>query len=653
MVELTMTIQLTLQGPILTASSATGGYSVDAVMARNQAGHPMLAYSLVQGRLRESLMELTEHAADLDQSHIFDWLGPDVIKGAGEDDLDAHRTRRAPIIVSDFICGDGAGVTRNHANNQAVRIQMDHERGSVKTGALQVLESSFAPGEKVTFTGEITLPLYDADQASHIVTWMCRGMAWIKNFGALRNIGFGKLIGVKVLGTRTVGIASDETKAISQCVYQCLNEIDQRSANNRIDQTAYIEVEDTSASVSDEIAGMLELEIEVRDPFCIPRLRPGDNQFISETIINGRVMKGAMARAINNLRGAPPAAPILEEDRSPWATLLRHYGEIRFLPAFPTRPNNTGRPIVTPFSIVHVTRLSKDEPNQWVDVALTDGPILLEPDHLAPTFSTDWKVGQAPDWFGWAAPQSRELRVRTAIDPCYRRSRDEHLFAYEMIRPEGMVWRGRIDFNRVDRALWATLKQQFNAICEKSTMYIGKSRARAKYSVLESGPSNVNCTSSLTHIGDDHLWVITLQSPMLMLSPEQNATSRKELQRAYQEYFDSVSSHWDLIRYFAKQRLAGGYIGRRYMGRHGVYYPFLLTEEGSVFVLRAKAGAEARAQQYIAAWHAEGLPLPPWATEDYGAGFEDIPFRPQEGYGEIAVNLPCHTEHAVKKGTRP
>ena len=102
------------------------------------------------------------------------------------------------------------------------------------------------------------------------------------------------------------------------------------------------------------------------------------------------------------------------------------------------------------------------------------------------------------------------------------------------------------------------------------------------------------------------------------------------------------------MRFFASQSLAGGYQVLRFQANKP-YNPFLLTDPGSVFVLRA-SGDIASAQASIAQWLHAGLSLPGWAQARYGNHWRTCPFLPEDGFGEVAVNLPCHVEKKPGEG---
>ena len=47
-------------------------------------------------------------------------------------------------------------------------------------------------------------------------------------------------------------------------------------------------------------------------------------------------------------------------------------------------------------------------------------------------------------------------------------------------------------------------------------------------------------------------------------------------------------------------------------------------------------------------WLKHGLPLPDWAENLYGNNWQTCPFLPENGFGEIAVNLDVHWDNAPK-----
>ncbi|MFZ4987298.1 MAG: hypothetical protein ACOYLF_17735, partial [Blastocatellia bacterium] len=121
----------------------------------------------------------------------------------------------------------------------------------------------------------------------------------------------------------------------------------------------------------------------------------------------------------------------------------------------------------------------------------------------------------------------------------------------------------------------------------------------------------------------------------------------KDLYQLYHEIWSQLSDgSLHLCHFFASQSLAGGfYLHRRFRETQPKYYPFLLTNPGSVFVLRKEQNA---AGQFIRDWLQHGLPLPDWAQQRYappgtpGEHWDYCPYIRQNGFGEIAVNLQHH-----------
>jgi hypothetical protein len=144
--------------------------------------------------------------------------------------------------------------------------------------------------------------------------------------------------------------------------------------------------------------------------------------------------------------------------------------------------------------------------------------------------------------------------------------------------------------------------------------------------------------------------IVVLQTDALMLDPwELSGGDRETVKAAYAGYWQAASGGvLKLERHLAAQKLLGGYLGRRFrpLGETD-YYPFFLTAAGAVFVL--KATDPDKAAELCKNWKTWGLPPPDWALEKrYGKtesgrlDWRQCPFTPENGFGEIAINLPCH-----------
>ncbi|MCI5132265.1 MAG: hypothetical protein D3904_12280, partial [Candidatus Electrothrix sp. EH2] len=155
-------------------------------------------------------------------------------------------------------------------------------------------------------------------------------------------------------------------------------------------------------------------------------------------------------------------------------------------------------------------------------------------------------------------------------------------------------------------------------------------------------------------INDDQ-WIITLQTDTLLGSPEKlnERSGSEDLRVMYEQAWAELSKEGEdttliLERYFARQKLFGGRYRHEMAKRQRTdaeYRPWLLTEAGTCFVLRAVQGKEATAQEKITDWLAHGLPLSSSVCRYYGIEEDEeqqwrqTPFLPRNGYGEIAVNM--------------
>ena len=83
--------------------------------------------------------------------------------------------------------------------------------------------------------------------------------------------------------------------------------------------------------------------------------------------------------------------------------------------------------------------------------------------------------------------------------------------------------------------------------------------------------------------------------------------------------------------------MAGGeFIHKRHL-KSAKYLPLVLTDPGSVFVFEVKDRNKAEGD--VRTWQEKGLPLPQTVTNEHGKAWQDHPYLPENGFGEIAVNL--------------
>jgi hypothetical protein len=614
MLNVTLTVELSLKGPILTQSTSAGACGVDSVAARNAEGRCYLAGTLVKGRLRQAWEELLPVPGLGFNPRIDDWLG----RGAANEDSDESNKPIEPwrgrLHFEDFL---------DHAERHSeklYRISLDEQRGAVRKGAYQVIEAPYAPGANSTFKFKGNINYFavsdeEADQIKHCVEI---GLRWITSLGAGRTIGFGRLAAVSVCENR-------------QRPHAVVN-----------------------SSVTD--TPVLDFALRPFAPFCIARRRVNNNLFESEVVVPGGVLKGCIAtswRTRLDLDGDGQISDGMDPARP---ELSRHFERLRFTHAFPGSASPPIRPNVPPLSLVKFER--KDKTLEIRDVVLCDGPVLLGDKPAAPTFAVDWKShADVQSNFGWPDVR-RELRVRTKIDTERRKAQDEQLFAYDMVVPGNTVWNGRIDLSQIPDAIERKeVERQLRDVLSQGLFGLGKTKCRAEVRFHPQG--TVPPVYASNPSPRDGSWIVTLQTPALLCDPSRldESSGHEELCAAYSETWRQISGDsLQLVRFFARQSLAGGFYLHRRFQPGKAYNPFLLTEAGSVFVLRPKAGQAVKAQQCIDQSLAHGLSFPDWAIERYrrnglpGDHWKNCPYLSANGYGEIAVNLDLHWDSQPREG---
>ena len=520
-----------------------------------------------------------------------DRLGPDPRKAETVDDRNVPD--RATVRFSD-LTGPATDVAYRY------RVQIEPMTGAASEHSLLVAESAFASGEEAVFEGNVEALVAGEEAMAVLERDLLFGLRFISHVGAQRGCGFGKVL--------------------------------RADLEPLPDSDAGTPVQIPSAATS------FALCIRPHSPLCFAQPRRRGNVFESTEIIPGAAIKGCLAEMWSRDGTGIPL----------WFDLLR------ITHAFPAKDSSTQRPVIPPMSIV------MDGKEAWHDSALIGKPFLFRHDDLspedrwlAPKGWGSWKPCAAQinvrSTFGLHTP-SRDLRVRTAINRQTQRADDNRLFAQELIRPDGTAWFARVELAGIkDPTMRADAIALLTAAFANGLRGLGKTKATADADVLTDAPS-----AMLPEAPKDVI-VITLQTPTLLLS--QNRTplrTRDDLHQAYAAAFTSLCPDLQLLHFQAHQSLAGGgYLWRRFQ-KANPYNPWLLTDPGSVFVFRRNEKAAAFADNC----HATGLPIPDdvrsaWhLTGDPAEDWKRCPFLPENGYGEIAVDLACHTERDVRDEKR-
>ncbi len=606
------TIQVTLIGPILTQSSSPGGWGIDYVAARNSENQLYLPGTLLVGKLQQAWQELKEAVSD---GH---WFSPTFDKWLGEVSENAlPKTKQ--LFFSDLIYQpDSQDKTGSYS-----RIKIDPDRGAVDKHQLVLIESPFLTGKDYLFTGYLHFFAANETEVEKIIRHVEAGLNWTSQLGALRSTGFGRIKHI-----------------------DC-----SQSSKIRIPEPSVAELKSPDN---------VFLAIRPLYPFCITGKPIADNLFESQAIIPGGVVLGAIATTWNQLCGHSGGRldEIIDTKRP---KLKEHFSLIRINHALPNEQPYV-RPITLPLSLVTV----HDDKNLY-DVILLDGPSLIN--DKAPAFAVDWKDDANTlheySWphlrrkdFGWPNV-TKELRTRTAINPETLCSADNELFSYEQIVPGTLSWNTHIDLSRIPEEDRKTVYLELQSLLGAGIAALGKTKTPA---TLEwtAAVISTNQPSTVKPLNDNQ-WIVTLQTDTLLGSPEKlnETSSQVELQTMYKLAWQELSGNkLELVRYFARQRLSGGTFRRNVFQKTEAYRPWLLTEAGSVFLLRSTDNTNIEAcEQLIQEWLVQGLPIKGSVLKYYGIDevigkqWQHCPFVPQNGYGEIVVNLPLHTQLKPKNVT--
>jgi hypothetical protein len=374
-----------------------------------------------------------------------------------------------------------------------------------------------------------------------------------------------------------------------------------------------------------------QLVLAFRDPLTIGERRNSSNIYTTSDVVPGGAIKGALANLImasDGVRGSGLQTSNLYPD------LARNFSALQITHLFPAAKDAL-RPRVWPRSLVAIDKAT------LFDVALIDRAAVGAKG--APAFSPDWKgetYGVADERVGWP-DVPRRLIVRTAVDPDKLSAATSQLYAQEQCEVGEHVWVGQVDLSDVPEGVREKVADQFCAVISNGLPGVGRSQSLATMA----NPATASTPSIKWSPDEDGCIVLTLQTSALLRSPASDySTAITELSNGTLAY----------VRHFARERLSGAdFMDRRYF-KGQIYRPWLLTEAGSVFVVRPAEGQGDEAAAFIRRWLDHGLPLPQSVKSFYGletgatdaALWQKCPYIAQNGYGEIAADM--HEHRALK-----
>ncbi len=605
----TLVVEVDLLAPWLVHGNDPGRLGMDAVQLLDVDGQRrVLPGTLLVGRIRDTWTSLRKLGLPFDQlvHDPRDWFGFERAALSGPS---------SRLHVDDLV---EQGELAHHPLEVSTRLQFDPQAGAGVDGMLLAIEQREPAGTTLRFKGRWHAWLTEGEAAT-LPHQLAQGLRWQSQIGAMRNIGFGELVRADVTVEALLALAEP-------CAAW------------------------PAAAPGQALCVALALDFGGR-PIAVANRLVNRNLFESGEVVPGATVKAALAQALQKRLGTGP--------------LPKWFNALRITHAQPSAGAKRSLPL--PLS------LAFDSDNHLHDLAGDRSSAPCDAKGQALCFQPDWKPAL---WAKASANQARGklrrlLRVRTAIEdadalvqpeavpPARQRVRGmakhESLFAYNCVLagPNGSdgkgpltVWRATLDLPAQHASAEACALLAALLGDNRLLGPIGKTDAFAETGMLPHGLSDAPQPTQSTEVhlmlASDALlcpsdWLLGNTSADLLDLTAICQCAFSEIAAATLPSVKEASSALTLTRMFSRQRMAGGqYLYDRFMRKLGrPYLPYLLFEAGSVFVFTVQDSSQA--SQLLDTWCRHGLPLGRSTADRHGDCWDNNPYLPQNGYGEVAV----------------
>lgn len=609
-------VTLWIRAPLITSGGGNSLRGVDRMFNRNSTGQLVLQGSHIKGKLREALEDL-QNANAIANLPLEAWFG----RWSGEGSYDPHR---GSLIFEDYYPEQAESQT---IDKTATRVSIDPQTGTGREHQLFVTEKPFPSGALTVWKGAIRFWAADTAAAGRIKEALTSGLKWMNTLGGIKGSGFGRL------------------EKVATEVKPCTYPLPQKKVSPG--------------------ARQFHLYLELEEGLFIGGVVNSTNYLESRRYIPGAVLKGSFAKFLNDMCGEKFTVAIDAANQkvaNAFPNLAENFHVIRFSHAFPAPPGASKRPVTIPFSAVQVS-------DSFYDAALYKeaGDADLRRHKKAPEFAIDWKNPEALNFnFGWASCTTIN-KTRTQIHKTTRTAEENKLYTFRYISPYeegGKIREGAAGTSSKIRWIAnitmpekckdpAALTEEFYRAIHSGWERLGKRNSRFRFDLNENYAPAAVPTHHAGVLADGKA-IVTLQTDALLFDAYAQ-TDLNNLAALYRQYWNEASNGaCQLSHFFARQVFYGGYFGSMYRTHAGGhYFPYVLTAAGSVFVLEAASGQEKQAHDALKQWQAGGLPLPGsilnkirQASVPAESSWRACPFVPENGFGEICVNLEWHWKNS-------
>lgn len=501
-------------------------------------------------------------------------------------------------------------------------IPADHIKGLIRAWSQSGLNFGTKPadGDETPHRGDIItsdLVLKDWDQHSDGMSMIeISDETGVTETGSLRTVELVAPLGKPLLFEGTIIVWADQSVDAQSEIKETLNCIPAVGANRTIGFGEITNVELDPAGVCQsfsfkklESSGSLSLRVTSDRPLMVGTQQPENNVFTSSGIIPGGTIKGALATKLKRLGKSTDGLEALQ---------ISH--------AFPLRLE-TGHDMLTNLPIPMDTV-------KWRDGDKTEyGKVTDCPDDMVPIFKFDWKdrdYGYVAERCGGATEidRARLQRTRTQISDATQSAADGQLFVYQSYPAKGRSWTTHIRWN-------GDPPGQFLNTLLDGIDSVGKTSATLAFEEM-TAPAKV-----YSGVPREEFAIMLLTPSLLLADGLPSRLKTAAYKRYWEDVFDDEISTISLSQCYAKERLLGGHIGRRYHSTEDQRYrSWILTEPGSVFRFEVGDKGKSAFEEKLKRLLRTGLPLPNWARN---LSWRDCPWQPQNGYGSIC-RRPCLME---------